>query len=358
MHPDENCALLESMDQHDEEEQFPNGITPSIINHCHALLLQKHEDRRAEKVLRIVAILSAVFIVLEFTGGYLANSLSIMTDAGHMLSDFLSFIVSIVMIRVSRKPASRRFPFGLARANFVGALMSVFVIWTLTTVLVIFATQRILSGQFEIEVNTMIVTACLSVIFNIIMVAFIKLYGRSRIGHCHGMIPHTTGESHASSNVNVRAAFIHILGDFMQSIGVLVAAICIKIFGWNIADPICTYIFSLVVMCTTIPVFKDIICVFMESIPSSINYSDVYRELMAIDGVIQVHSLQIWTVGQKETSLCAHLVIDAENAATGVFITKNADMAVKRIFGISYSAIQVELSDEFSTNCSYCKPLP
>uniref|UniRef100_A0A915DPV4 Zinc transporter 2 n=1 Tax=Ditylenchus dipsaci TaxID=166011 RepID=A0A915DPV4_9BILA len=333
VHGDENCSLLDDTESQDgdaneipfgssQSDPYFNGSerTRNTMEHCHSRLLLQRDDKSAEKVLILVAFLSAIFIILEFTGGLLANSLSIMTDAGHMLSDFLSFVVSIVMIRVSKRPATRRFSFGFVRAEMIGALISVFIIWTLTIVLVIFATQRIWNGHYDVDADTMIVTACLGVVFNIIMGLILKFCNTGGGGHAH---------CQSSTNVNVRAAFIHVLGDFVQSVGVLVAAVLIK----------------------------DIVYVLMESTPSSVNYGDVYRDLLDIDGVVQVHSLNIWSLSTEKTAMCVHLVV-VENDSGAISITKAADLMLKSKHKLLFTTIQLESLEDVNVDCEYCKPLP
>uniref|UniRef100_A0A1I7WZI7 Zinc transporter 2 n=1 Tax=Heterorhabditis bacteriophora TaxID=37862 RepID=A0A1I7WZI7_HETBA len=186
------------------------------------------KGRRAERVLWAVAALSAVFIAAEFAGGFLASSLAIMTDAGHMLSDLLSFVISIIAIRTARQPANKRLSFGYDRAEVLGAMISIIILWVLTTVLVLLAVERIVHNQIDVNANPMLITAGAGVGFNIIM-AVVLHYGTGGHGHAHGGghgHSHNGGEN---NNVNVRAALIHVIGDLIQSIGVLIAALVIKI---------------------------------------------------------------------------------------------------------------------------------
>ncbi|VDM47414.1 unnamed protein product [Toxocara canis] len=274
----------------------------SIADHCHSLLLLQNKDRRAERTLIVVAALSALFIVAEFTGGLLAHSLAIMTDAGHMLSDLLSFIISIFAIRVARSPANQRLSFGFHRAEVLGATVSIIIIWILTTILVMLGIQRIVNNDLDVDINTMIITASAGVVFNIIMGLVLKC---SRHSHSYGI-----GHSHTtSSNVNVRAAFIHVIGDFVQSIGVLVAAFVIKLTGWKLADPICTFLFSIIVLITSVTVIRDIFFVLMEGTPSHVDYGELQSDLMRVDGVRTVHSLNVWSLNMDKTALAVHLAI-------------------------------------------------
>lgn len=254
-----------------------------------------------------VAALSAVFIAAEFVGGFWAQSLAIMTDAGHMLSDLLSFIISIFAIRCARLPASKRLSFGYERAEVLGALTSVIILWVLTTVLVVVAIQRIVNNEHEVDADVMLITAGVGVLFNIVM-GLVLHFGTGGHGHTHG--GHSShGHAHDGKNVNVRAALIHVIGDLVQSIGVLIAALIIRFTGWTLADPICTFLFSIIVLFTTVTVMRDIFFVLMEATPSHYDLSDVKKALSALEGVKGVHDLHLWSIGMDKTAFSVHLAL-------------------------------------------------
>lgn len=130
-----------------------------------------------------------------------------------------------------------------------------------------------------------------------------------------GLTLHQHGHSHAEhsskqENVNVRAAFIHVLGDFLQSTGVFVAAVLIYFKPeWGIVDPICTFLFSILVVITTFSIIKDTLLVLMEGIPKGIDFNDVKELFLAIRGVRKVHNLRIWSLSMDKLALSAHLAI-------------------------------------------------
>nr|XP_035970476.1 zinc transporter 2 isoform X2 [Halichoerus grypus] len=203
----------------------PSGLDLQAIelvtenNHyCHA---QKgpgsHFDPKKERARRQLYVASAiclVFMIGEVVGGYLAHSLAVMTDAAHLLTDFASMLVSLFSLWMSSRPATKTMNFGWQRAEILGALLSVLSIWVVTGVLVFLAVERLISGDYEIEGGTMLITSGCAVAVNIIMGLTLH-----QSGHGHS---HDTGQQ--QENPSVRAAFIHVIGDFLQSIGVLVAA--------------------------------------------------------------------------------------------------------------------------------------
>ncbi|VDD96467.1 unnamed protein product [Enterobius vermicularis] len=350
------------IDGSDEMEPPDQDRNEAIEDHCHSLLLQQRKvglrnisfkNNRAECGLILVAALSTVFIMAEFFGGILAHSLAIMTDAGHMLSDLLSFIISIIAIRIFLLhnllfflfvliSANRRLSFGFDRAEVLGATVSMIIIWILTTVLIMLAVQRIINNDLDVDVNTMMITASAGVIFNIIMGCVLH---RSRHSHSHRFF------FYSPSNINVRAALIHVIGDFVQSIGVLVAAIIIKFTDWRLADPICTFLFSIIVLITSVTVMRDIFLVLMEATPSHVDYGQLQNDLYKLKGVRTVHSLHIWSLSMDKTSLSVHLAIEAEALET----VKAAGKLIRFKHGIHMATVQVEPYEAIMGSCDYFK---
>eukprot|EP00064_Thunnus_orientalis_P024263 superscaffoldBa00010158_g24545 len=209
-------------------------------------------------------------------GGYLAHSLAIMTDAAHLLTDFGSMMVSLFSLWISSRPPTKTMNFGWHRSEILGALVSVMSIWIVTGALVYLAIERIVRNDYEIDGHVMLVTSGCAVIVNIIMAYILH---HSTTFHAHGsgyhqidedgQSPVSHGHSHTllsgHGNTSVRAAFIHVVGDLLQSVGVMVAATIIYFRPeYKVADPICTFLFSVFVLCTTITILRDVFRILME----------------------------------------------------------------------------------------------
>ncbi|CAI5444405.1 unnamed protein product [Caenorhabditis angaria] len=346
-----HCHIWENMD--DSEMPRHENSGEEINDEQEEIDDSMRHGRRAEKVLWAVAALSAVFIAAEFVGGFWAESLAIMTDAGHMLSDLLSFIISIFAIRCARMPASKRLSFGYERAEVLGALTSVIILWVLTTILVVMAIQRIAKNEHDVDADIMLITAGVGVLFNIIM-GLVLHFGTGGHGHSHGgHSGHSHGPNPDGKNVNVRAALIHVIGDLVQSIGVLIAAIVIKFTGWTLADPICTFFFSIIVLFTTCHVMRDIIFVLMEATPSHFDLNDIKKVLSGLEGVKGVHDMHLWSIGMDKTAFSVHLAL--ESADRAMETVADARRLIKRQFGITVATIQVEPFDSQIDSCDKCQ---
>ncbi|KAI1702707.1 cation efflux family domain-containing protein [Ditylenchus destructor] len=338
------------------------------LKRCHREVIlnaNKMMSRRDERVLILITSLTFLFIVAEIIGGYLAHSLAIMTDACHMISDLVSFMISILAIHLARRPATSKYSFGYQRAEVLGALSSVLIIWMLTLFLVYFAIERIIRGEYEVDVRIMIITSGIAVIFNLIIGALLHF---SKSNHSHFGMSHSSDVSPTKCgdnvengigvdgnarperkhvNLNIRAAFIHVLGDLVQSIGVLIAALVINFTGFELADPICTFLFGIIVLMTTVPIMKDTIEVLMEATPSHLNMSQVCSDLMLIPGVRGVHSLRIWALKLDSTAISVHLDTDIR-----------ANINLNAIMAEAHQKLQQEHEFDFITVQAQCHSIP
>ncbi|CAL7942830.1 unnamed protein product [Xylocopa violacea] len=340
------------------------GTSSSVPeDHCHR---ERDEeiDKKARKKLLLASTLCVIFMIAEIVGGIMSNSLAIATDAAHLLTDFASFMISLFSIWVASRPATRKMPFGWYRAEVIGALTSVLLIWVVTGILFYLAVERVIHKDFELDATVMLITSVVGVAVNLVMGLSLHQHG-----HSHGprdarksgpnlANDRIEGESHSHDgrNINVRAAFIHVLGDFIQSVGVFVAALVIYFKpSWSIVDPICTFLFSLLVILTTLAIIKDVMNVLMEGIPKGFEYSQVESTFMEIDGVVKVHNLRIWALSLDKTALSAHLAIRPGTSPHDILRT--ATRNIHDEYKFFEMTLQIEEFDERMENCKQCKAL-
>ncbi|XP_046671669.1 zinc transporter 2 [Homalodisca vitripennis] len=288
-------------------------------------------------------------MIVECVGGYLSGSLAIATDAAHLLTDFAAFMISLFALWVSSRKPTQSMPFGWYRAEVIGALTSVLTIWVVTGILVYMAVERIIHRDFEIDTEIMLITSGFGVLVNLIMGLTLHQHGHTHGGgSSHG---HSHGES---ENINVRAAFIHVVGDFLQSFGVFVAALVIYFYpDWSIVDPICTFLFSIIVLCTTMAILRDTLNVLMEGMPRGVDFNDVLNTFLSIDGVQRVHNLRIWALSLDKTALAAHLAISP--GVNSHEILKAASRKIHSKFHFFEMTLQIEDFQEVMKDCTQCQ---
>ncbi|XP_037342506.2 proton-coupled zinc antiporter SLC30A2-like [Pungitius pungitius] len=306
---------------------------------------ERDHRRLARRKLVVAAAVSLVFMAGEVIGGYAAHSLAIMTDAAHLLTDFGSIVISIFSLWISSRPQTHNMTFGWHRAEVVGMLLSVLSIWTVTAVLLTSATQRLSDGDYDIDARIMLITSGCAVGVNVLMVLILHQSGASH-GHSHALpTAHhkrrpVSGAHRDHGNASVKAAFIHVVGDLVQSVGVLLAATIIHFWPeYKVADPICTFLFSLLVLGTTLPVTKDVFRILMEGAPPHVSFSAVKELLLSVRGVVSVHSLHMWSLNMTHSLLSVHMA--TEDADTQMVLMK-ATKLLRSEFGFSTVTIQIE----------------
>uniref|UniRef100_A0A1B0G746 Zinc transporter 2 n=1 Tax=Glossina morsitans morsitans TaxID=37546 RepID=A0A1B0G746_GLOMM len=341
-------------------------------------------------------------VVVEFLGGYIAGSLAIMTDAAHLASDCISFIIGLVAIWLGNRPPDDKMSFGYKRMEIVGAIASILGIWILTTTLVLMALQRLCTNDYELDANSMMTISFIGILINIVMIFILHTsthilptvgiadaHGHSHShNHGHGHSPATvhlhrpksandnhsqlsdvfvdttsgttsmellspeamvlngSGLKHQTDgndkNLNLRAAMIHVIGDLVQSFGVFFASVLIKNFPKAVfLDPLCTLLFSIIVIMTTVNLFKESVHILMDSVPQDIPMNDLKMDLSNLVGVTSVHHLNIWNHSTNHKILMAHLVIDPSVPSNTVLF--NATRLVQNSkYNIKHSTIQIE----------------
>lgn len=348
-------------------QQYSSSDEDSSFAEKNAKLFRKQQDKAIRKLIW-VCVICTIFMIIEIIGGYLANSIAIMSDAAHLLSDLLGFLISIISIYISRKVAKNNMSYGYHRAEIIGALVSIVLIWALTLWLLYEATLRIITPPL-VDGFIMIIVSIIGFSFNVIMGIVLA---KSGVAHSHGLKKcdhdhdhdhehdhehehehdhehehnsdeeirlHTEDENeNKNSNVNLRASFIHILGDALQNIGVFIAGIIIYFLPrYSIADPICTYIFSIIVGFTTINILKDCIFVLMEGSPVDIDIEELESDLREIKGVKEIHDLHVWSLSIGKTSLSCHICCDNPQKTL-----KKAKKMIQKKYKIDHITIQVE----------------
>ena len=353
----------------------------------------KVQNKVAMFKLKIISSVCCTFMIIEFIFGYLAGSLAIMSDATHLLSDLAGFLISLFSLIVALKPANKDFTFGYHRFEVLGALASILIIWALTVWLLIAAVYRIKHPN-PIVGLIMVCIAAGSLVFNIIMNRILaynpvvnsmdegmgaiktvkKEQENNNINNINEPITlnisnnndmkealldnYNTNEMNANDlehnlkaddNPVIRAAYIHILGDMIQSAGVLLAALMIYLFqdthpGVRILDPICTFCFAIVVLCITFPVSRDCLFVLLESTPRDLDIDSLYNDLSDIKGVISVHDIHLWNISIGRPSIALHIICDNPDD-----ILKKATQKCQD-YGIKHCTIQTETVE---CNCQH-----
>ncbi|XP_040092396.1 zinc transporter 8-like [Oryx dammah] len=324
----------------------PEELESGVIHHCHHNCKATEDSAQgqicAKWKLCAPSGICLVFMIAEVVGGHIAGSLAVITDAAHLLVDLTSFPLSLFSLWLSSKPPSKQLTFGWRRAEILGALLSILCIWVLTGVLVYLTCERLLYSGYQIQATLMIIVSSSAVAANIILSVILH---QKHPAHNHKEV---------QANASVRAAFVHTLGDLFQSISVLTSAlvICFKP-EYKRADPICTFVFSGLVLASTVTILKDFSILLMEGVPKHLSYNGVKELILAVDGVVSVHSLHIWSLTMNQVILSVHVTAAASRESQ--VVRRQIAKVLSGHFPVHSLTIQMELPADQDPACLLCE---
>lgn len=285
---------------------------------------QHHHDHHHanQRRLTIVLTLAATYCVAEAVGGWLTNSLALLADAGHMLSDVAALGLSLFAAWIARRPPTARRTFGYYRAEILAALVNGATLVGITLLIFIEAYRRLRQPP-EVEGATMMAIAVGGLIVNIL-----------------GMRILSGGRQ---DNLNIQGAWLHTLTDALGSVGAILAGTMIWGWGWNLADPLASALIGLLVIYSSWRLLAEAVSVLMEHAPQGIDPDEVRNAMMQVEGVVEVHDLHVWTITSGMDSLSAHVVV-VDCRQTETFLRQLRE-ALHHRFGIEHITIQIEPTD-------------
>lgn len=250
-----------------------------------------HTHGANKKALMISFIIITAYMIIEAVGGFLTHSLALLSDAGHMLSDSVSLGVGLIAFAMGEKVANYSKTYGYKRFEILAAFFNGVTLIAIALYIFYEAFQRFTSPH-EVASTGMLIIACIGLVVNIV-VAWILMRGDT------------------DENLNLRAAFLHVLGDLLGSVGAIVAALLIMFFNWGWADPLASVIVAALVMISGWRVAKDAVHVLMEGTPENIELDDVIDTIENVPGIEGIHDLHVWSITSGQNALSCHAVVDS-----------------------------------------------
>jgi len=294
--------------------------------HSHHHSHDHHHDFNREnnkKGLIIALLITVGILLLEFFGGLMTNSLALLSDSGHMLSDASSLALSLIAIWFAAKPASPNKTYGFYRFEILAALFNGVTLFVIAGFIIWEAVQRFFNPP-TVASGSMMLIASIGLFANLLS-AWVLMR--------KGDVKH---------NVNVRSAYLHVIGDALGSVGAIAAGFIMWLFGWYIADPIISILVALLILKGAWGVLKHSIHILMEGTPVTIDQNEVKKALKSIEGVKDVHDLHIWTITSGLDSLSCHILIEDHHDSQKVL--QAAIHMIEEKFKILHTTIQIETS--------------
>ncbi|WP_312857341.1 cation diffusion facilitator family transporter [Neobacillus endophyticus] len=279
-----------------------------------------HSHTGNKKALFSSFLLITLFMFVEVIGGFVTNSLAVLSDAGHMLSDAASLGLSFYAIKLGERKGTQENTFGFKRFEIIVAALNGLLLIIVSAIIFYEAIQRFFAPP-EVQSSGMLLISFIGLLVNIVA-AWILMKGDKE------------------ENLNVRSAFLHVIGDMLGSFGAIVAALLIMFFGWAIADPIVSVIVAALIIVSGLRVTKDSFHILMEGAPAQIDTDKLKAALRKIPMVKEVHDLHIWTITSGYPVLSCHITILNDGVHDDILL--RAQKMLHDEFDIEHSTIQVE----------------
>jgi cobalt-zinc-cadmium efflux system protein len=281
--------------------------------------------------------LTLAFVVGEAGAGYWARSLALMSDAGHNFADALALIFSWSALRVARWPSHSRLTFGYHRAGIFAALFNALSLVVIAVFIFWEAFER-LQDPRPVEGGPMIVVALVAVALNTV----ISLWLRGEAKH----------------DLNIRSAYLHMLGDAVSALGVVAAGVVVTLTGNTIADPIVSILIGVLILASSWGILDESVNVLLEGVPKGIDMGELERTIAEVPGVLGTHDLHVWTVGSGIVACSCHIVVTEQSVSSGQQVLRAVAVMLRQRFLVAHSTIQVEVEGCCNPDSLYCNMSP
>lgn len=283
--------------------------------HSHAI-----PSTQNERNLWLALALTFAFLIAEVIGGILTQSLALISDAAHMLTDVAALAIALAAIRIARRPADQQRTYGYYRFEILAAAFNALLLFAVGIYILYEAYQR-LGNPPEIQSTGMLVIAVVGLVVNLTSMRLLS--------------------AGKDSSLNLKGAYLEVWSDMLGSIGVIIAAIVIKVFGWGWVDSLVAAAIGLWVLPRTWMLLKESINILLQGVPQGVDMERLNAAIRAIHGVVDIHSMHVWALTTGKNVLSAHLVIDPSRN-DGASVIAAVTEAASDEFGITNSTVQIE----------------
>lgn len=277
----------------------------------------KHAERRLWLALTIAVIVTFV----EFTGGLVSKSLALVSDSGHVFTDVLAILISLLTLRLARRPHSARRTFGYHRAEIFAALLNGSTLIAIALFIIYQSYRRFLQPP-QVQGNLVLIFASIGLIANL---GTAKLLGHSK-----------------ESSLNVSGIFLHVVGDVLSSVAVIVSGLIIVLTNYLPADPIIAVIIGILILRNAYSLTKESMDILMEATPKHLKLAEISNAILGVEGVKGVHDLHVWTITSGLYALSGHITVFSHTVKEASSIRERVAQKLASSFGIEHVTLQVE----------------
>lgn len=307
-----------------------------------------HQNNSRERSFLLSLGLTSVTFLFELIGGIWSGSLALISDSAHVFLDVFALGISYLAIRVAMRPANDTHSYGFHRLEVLAAFANGISLLFISIGIFYEAWQRWFTPT-EIHAEGMLWIAVVGLVINLLVARV--LHGHQHIhshdGHGHDHAGEEGDHDHSqpgNRDLNVQSAYLHVLGDAISSVGVILAAIIIRYTDWNWLDPIMSVIIGIIIISGSYRVLRSSLHILVEGVPEGIRLDEVKAEIQKVDGISNIHDLHVWNICSGNIALSAHLLLDQEHAGKSDQIIRDVNMRLKDRYQINHTTIQTEFT--------------
>lgn len=281
----------------------------------------------ASRRLTLALAITLAFVGIEAAAGFFANSLALLTDAAHNVTDVIALALSGYALRLTLRPAHSGKTYGYHRAGILIALLNSTTLAVIAIGIFYEAIQRLIAPPV-VQEKVLIGVGLIAVVVNIVTAWLVH-----------------RGSEH---DLNLRSAFVHLMGDVLSTLGAVLAGIGIALTGWQILDPLVSVLIGVLILWNAWGIVRESVGILLEGTPRDVNLDTMVDDLLAVDGVRGMHDLHVWSITRNLRSLSAHVLADDISISAGAAIQQQINLVLHDKYNIGHSALQLE--------CANCQP--
>ena len=296
-------------------------------HHEHSYSLNIDSDGRLNRAFKLGIWLNAIYVVVEAVFGFFSDSMGLLSDAGHNLSDILSLVIALIAFRVSHNKPTARFTYGFKRATVNASVVNAIILYVAVALILVESIDKLIH-PVEVDGGTVAWVAGVGVIVNG-LTAWLFMKDRHK-------------------DLNVRGAFLHMAADALVSVGVVISGIVIACTGWEVIDPIVGIVIALLIAVGSYKMLRESLCLAFDGVPHGIEPDKIIAAISSVQGVRRVHHLHIWALSTTEVAMTVHVVVETNSEIDGVIHDVRHLVAG---MGIAHSTIEAETA---ALRCEAC----
>ena len=298
--------------------------------HTHSHL--REASRQTTRRLSISLFLTLAFVIIEAGAGIFANSLALLTDAAHNLTDVIALGLTWFAVRITAQPANAQKTYGYHRAGILVALLNSTTLVLISLGIFYEAYRRFLAPP-EVESGILIGVGLIAVVINLVTALLVH-----------------RGSEH---DLNLRSAFVHLMGDVLSTVGAVIAGVIIYFTDANWLDPFVSVLIGFLILYNAWGILRDAVDILLEATPRDVNIPAMVREIAQVDGVLGIHDIHVWSLTQSLRTMSAHILTDDVHISAGAEIQRQINELLNHRYNITHATLQLECVDCFADSL-YC----